>query len=125
MSHSVVWVDIPVIELDRAITFYSGVLGRQVSKEGGPDFLFGLLPRADGEVSGCVYVSDGENAPSKSGPLIYLNVVGRMDEAVQAVGRLGGQVLQEPVQIGPYGWRAIVIDSEGNRIALHTPPTAA
>ena len=33
MSNRVVWVDIPVRDLDRAIAFYSGVLGVAISKE--------------------------------------------------------------------------------------------
>ncbi|HEV3149059.1 MAG TPA: hypothetical protein VGZ24_10465 [Chthoniobacterales bacterium] len=32
----------------------------------------------------------------------------------------GGKVLQDKHQIGPHGFRAIVVDSEGNRIALHS-----
>lgn len=124
MSHSFVWVDIPVLDLDRAVAFYSGVLGRQVTKEGGPGFQFGLLPHGNDDVAGCVYVSDGDNAPSRSGPLVYLNAEGRLEQAVQAVVALGGQVLQPPHPIGPHGTRAIVVDSEGNRLALHTPPAA-
>ena len=125
MSHSFVWVDIPVADLDRAIAFYSGVLGCEVTKEGGPGFQFGLLPHGGDDVAGCVYVSDGDNSPSRTGPLVYLNADGRLQEAVQAVSRLGGQVLQPPHRIGPHGWRAIVLDSEGNRVALHAQPSAA
>jgi uncharacterized protein len=125
MSHSVVWVDIPVLDLERAIAFYSGVLGREVTKEGGPGFQFGLLPHAGNDVAGCLYVSDGENAPSRTGPLIYLNAEGRLEQAVQLAVQLGGQLLQPPHQIGPHGFKAIVIDTEGNRIALHSPPAAA
>jgi uncharacterized protein len=124
MSHSFVWVDIPVRDLERAIVFYSGVLGRTVNKEGGPGFQFGLLPHEGNDVGGCVYVADEDNSPSKTGPLIYLNTEGRLEEAVQAASRLGGQILQAPHQIGPHGHRALVLDSEGNRIALHSPPTA-
>jgi uncharacterized protein len=125
MAHSFVWVDIPVSDLDRAILFYSGVLGHQVTREGGPGFQFGLLPHGNNDVAGCVYVADGDNAPSRTGPLVYLNVDGRMEQAVEAVSQLGGQVLQAPHPIGPHGWRALVLDSEGNRVALHTPPVAA
>jgi uncharacterized protein len=121
MSNRVVWVDIPVTDLDRAISFYSAVLGARVTKEGGPGFAFGLFPHEGNEVGGCVYIAGPDNAPSKSGPLIYLNADGRLGQAVQAVVESGGQVLQQPHQIGPHGWRAIVADSEGNRIALHSP----
>ncbi|MCI4429311.1 MAG: VOC family protein [Burkholderiales bacterium] len=122
MSNSVVWVDIPATNLDRAIAFYSAVLGSAVTKEGGPGFVFGLLPHSGTDVGGCVYVADHDNAPSKVGPLIYLNAQGRLAQAVQAAIEHGGLVLQAIHQIGPHGSRAIVLDSEGNRIALHAAP---
>ena len=121
MSNCVVWVDIPVLQLDRAIAFYSAVLGRPVTKEGGPGFVFGLLEHSGNEVGGCLYSPDGDNSPSKVGPLIYLNAEGRLAQAVQAVADQGGQVIQAAHQIGPHGFRAIVLDSEGNRVALHAP----
>ena len=121
MSNSIVWIDIPVVDLDRAIAFYAAVLGTPVSKEGGPGFVFGLLAHAGNEVGGCLYLPEGDNAPSKAGPLIYLNAEGRLPQAVEAALAHGGQVLQAVHPIGPYGFRAIVLDSEGNRVALHSP----
>jgi predicted enzyme related to lactoylglutathione lyase len=125
MSNPICWTDIPVLDLDRAIAFYSAVLGQPVTREGGPGFAFGLFPHAgDGSGAGGCLVSPGDgNTPSKAGPLVYLNAGGRLEEAVQAVTTHGGQVLQAIHPIGPHGSRAIVLDSEGNRIALHTPPT--
>ena len=121
MSNRIVWVDIPVLNLERAMAFYSKVIGAPVTKEGGPGFLFGLLPHTGNEVGGCLYSPGEDNAPSKIGPLVYLNAEGRLDQAVQAVTTGGGQVLQTIHQIGPHGYRAIVLDSEGNRVALHAP----
>ena len=119
MRHTIVWVDIPVKDLDRAIAFYSAVLGQPVNKEGGPGFSLGILPHSDTEVGGCLYLPEADNAPSLTGPLLYINAEGRLAAAVQAVPANGGQVLQPPHEIGPHGWRAIVADSEGNRVALH------
>ena len=121
MSNRIVWVDIPVLDLERAIGFYSAVLGSQVTKQGGPGFVFGLLPHTGNEAAGCLYSPGKENAPSKVGPLVYLNAEGRLATAVQAVSAHGGQVLQAIHEIGPHGFRAIVLDSEGNRVALHAP----
>lgn len=121
MSNRIVWVDIPVSDLDRAIRFYSGVLGAPVTKEGGPGFAFGLLPHSGAEVGGCLYLPESDNAPSRVGPLIYLNAEGRLHSAVEAVAANGGQVLQDIHEIGPHGFCAIVLDSEGNRIAIHAP----
>lgn len=121
MSHRIVWVDIPVTDLDRAIRFYSALLGAPVTKEGGPGFSFGLLPHQRGDVGGCLYLPEADNAPSKVGPLIYLNAEGRLKPAVEAATAHGGQVLQAIHEIGPHGFRALILDSEGNRIALHAP----
>jgi len=121
MSNQIVWVDIPVTVLDRAIRFYSRVLDAPVSKEGAAGFIFALLPHANSSVSGCLYNPGTDNAPSRNGPLIYLNASGRIRQAVQAATESGGQLVQDVHPIGPHGFRAIVIDSEGNRIALHSP----
>jgi predicted enzyme related to lactoylglutathione lyase len=121
MSHQVVWVDIPVQDLDRAIAFYSKVLGTPVTKEGGPGFAFGLLPHSGGDVGGCLYLPGPDNGPSARGPLVYLNVEGRLPEAAEAVPVAGGQVLKPIHELGPHGFCTIVLDSEGNRIALHAP----
>jgi uncharacterized protein len=120
MSNKLVWVDIPVINLDRAIRFYSAVLGTQVEKVDYPgSATIGSFPHKDGEVAGSLYVSE-THKPSMDGPLIYLNVHGRLDEAVEAVESIGGKVLEPMESMGPFGSRAIVVDSEGNRIALHS-----
>jgi uncharacterized protein len=118
------WTDIPVTNLDRAVKFYSAVLGKEVRKlsEGGMEY--GLLPHDEQNASGCLCVrgdSGGvDNTPSANGPLIYLSVEGRLEEAVEAARANGGKVLRARQQIGEHGYRAVVIDSEGNRIALHT-----
>ena len=118
------WTDIPVTNLDRAIKFYSAVLRQEVRKisEGGLEY--GLLPQEEQNASGCLCVGGDsvgdKNQPSQNGPLIYLSVEGRLAEAVQAVKSNGGKALLEKQQIGPHGFRAIVVDSEGNRIALHS-----
>jgi uncharacterized protein len=119
VANQVVWVDIPVLDLDRAVRFYSAVLGGAVQKQEYPGMTIGLLPGYDSDVSGCLFTK-GEEKPSSSGLLIYLNAQGRLDEAVAAVESNGGKVLQPAHPIGPHGFRAIILDSEGNRLALHS-----
>jgi uncharacterized protein len=55
MNHTICWTDIPVVELERAIGFYSAVLGTPVKKESKTGMEFGLLPHAETNVSGCLY----------------------------------------------------------------------
>lgn len=119
MANQIVWFDIPVLELDRAIRFYSAVLGADVIRSEMGGLTMGVLPHQEGEVGGCLVESSGEK-PAERGILIYMNANGRLDEAIEAVESHGGKILQPKHAIGPFGLRAIVLDSEGNRIALHS-----
>jgi hypothetical protein len=117
MVNQIVWCDIPVKDLDRAIKFYSDVLGAKVSKETVGDMTFGLLPCSEPNVAGCLITNA---KPSADGPMIYLNCDKRLDAVIATVEKNGGKILQPKHSIGPHGFRAIVLDSEGNRIALHS-----
>ena len=88
-------------------------------KRDSPDMPIGVLAHAEGEVAGCLFRADDQR-PSERGPLLYFNVDGRLEEAVAAAVEQGGRVLKPPHAIGAFGHRAIVLDSEGNRIALHS-----
>ncbi|HEX5608197.1 MAG TPA: VOC family protein [Candidatus Binatia bacterium] len=119
MANQVVWCDIPVRDLERAIRFYSAVLGLDVKRHDFSGVTVGILPHDEGEVGGCL-LTNQEEQPGKDGVMIYLNASGRLDEAVAAVPVNGGSVIKPKHAIGPFGFRAIVIDSEGNRVALHS-----
>ena len=122
VGNTICWADIPVTDLDRAITFYTAVLGQPVTKDTIPGYgAFALLPHADQGASGCLVVTP-DNPPSARGPLVYLNVAGRHDAAEAAVAAHGGTVVEPKHPIGPHGFRTVLHDSEGNRIALHSPP---
>ena len=61
-----------------------------------------------------------DTPPSEKGPLVYLKVEGRLEDAIAKAGEGGGKILQDRHPSGPYGHRAVIVDSEGNRIALHS-----
>jgi predicted enzyme related to lactoylglutathione lyase len=112
-----VWFDIPVADLDRAAAFYRAVLGIMVHREKFGDVAFCVLDHKDGN-GGCL-VHEPDHV-SQGGILCYLNVDGRIRDAVSQAGKLGGRVLEAIHPIGPHGYRALLLDSEGNRVALHS-----
>ena len=120
MSNTFVWVDIPVANLDRAIAFYGAVVGQPVDRIGGPGFTFGLFKHEGNQVGGCLVEAEEGAGPSMGGPLVYLDASGRLDAAIAAVEANGGKVLKAKHSIAPNGFRAIIADSEGNRVALHS-----
>jgi uncharacterized protein len=114
-----VWFDIPVADLGRAQAFYAEVLGIRIQREAYPGGEFCVLDHDQGN-GGCLVVEPA--AISRDGGiLVYLNAAGRLRAAVDACVRLGGEVLEPIHPIGPHGHRAIVRDSEGNRVCLHSP----
>lgn len=113
-----VWFDIPVSDLDRANAFYANVLAIHVEKQSFGDVTFSVLEHDQGN-GGCLVVKPGE-VSSDRGILVYLNVNGRIRDAVSKVDLHGGKVVQDIQSMGPHGFCAVVLDSEGNRLALHS-----
>jgi predicted enzyme related to lactoylglutathione lyase len=116
----VVWADIPVTDLKRAMAFYEHVLQLQVIRMPGADDIALIVPPTQGEmvVSADLYVGK----PSAEGPTVYFGTRGDIDGMVARVTEAGGKVLQPKQFMGDMvGTIAFVMDSEGNRIGLQQP----
>ena len=113
-----VWFDIPVVDLDRAAAFYRAVLGIDVMRSDFDGFSFCVLQHDDGN-GGCL-VPNADEVSANKGILLYMNVNGRIRDAMSRIGASGGTIVEPTRAIGPHGFRAVVLDSEGNRIALHS-----
>jgi len=112
-----VWFDIPVADLERAASFYRSVLAIQMHREQFQGNAFYVLEHEAGN-GGCLVVDP--SAVGSGGILLYLNVDGRIREAVREADQHGGSVVEPVRAIGPHGFRAVILDSEGNRVALHS-----
>ena len=112
------WIDISVADLERAVAFYGAVLNRKIEIHSFDGSEFGVVDHGPGN-GGCI-VPDRDFKPQTTGHLLYFGVNGRLKAAIAAATEKGGEVVQDVHAIGPHGWRALVLDSEGNRIALHS-----
>ncbi|WP_417706761.1 VOC family protein [Rheinheimera aquimaris] len=121
LHNRAVWFDIPVAELKRAADFYSAVLAVKVDIFSEAGFSFAVIEHSDGN-GGCLVPNPADI--SNKGVMLYLNVNGRIQDAVAKVNLHGGKVLQAVHAIGPHGFRAVVIDCEGNRVVLHSEKDA-
>src|SRR5207248_9538385 len=99
-------------------TLFRSVLGIKVQQEKAGNMNLAVLEHGPDGNGGCLIPNAKE--VSGAGILVYMNVDGRIRDAVRQAERHGGRVLQAIESIGPHGFRAIVLDSEGNRIALHS-----
>ncbi|MGV6851367.1 MAG: VOC family protein [bacterium] len=118
LHNRVVWFDIPVADLERAAAFYAEVLNIKVDLIETQGFKFAVLEHEEGN-GGCLLPNQNDIS-AQQGIMVYFNVNGRLQSAVTQVEVKGGQVVQPIHAIGPHGFRAVVLDSEGNRIVLHS-----
>lgn len=118
MKNVLNWFELPVVDLDRAARFYEQVLQGSVKREviaGEPN---GILPYAQPGVGGALVLREGF-APG-GGALIYFNVNGDLDDATARAEQAGAKVIVPPTPPLPFGRIAVLVDTEGNRIGLHT-----
>ena len=119
MNNMVVWFEIPVKDLNRAVKFYSKVLGVEVRPmEAGPGKM-AFFPFAPGTASGAL-VESKENSPNEKGTLVYLNGGEDLSFPLKRVEAACGKILQGKTGIGDHGFIATFKDTEGNRVALHS-----
>lgn len=76
------------------------------------------------QVGGALVDSGGFHRPSDLlGPLIYLNANPDVQLVLDKIETAGGKILVPKTEISPeYGSMAVFLDTEGNRIALHSVP---
>ena len=120
MKHAINWFAVPTNDLSRAVKFYSSILGSEieVTQMGPREMAF--FPADDGAISGHLFKADGFK-PSPDGVMIYLNGGNDLQVVLDKVENAGGKIIMPKTQITPeIGYYAIFIDSEGNRVALHS-----
>jgi uncharacterized protein len=121
MQHTINWFEIPAVDFDRAVTFYNTILEVEIDKSAFLGDPHGFLPGGPGVVSGAIVLRD-DLQPGSTGTVIYLNVGEQMAATLERVEDAGGKVLLPETAIEPQGSFAFILDSEGNRIGLHSPP---
>ena len=117
-SNAIVWLDIPVSNLPRAISFYQAVLNFDlVSTHSNPDM---ATLMKQGSTSGFSLLSIPNITPTPNAMLPYFNCEGRLEQAVSMAKLEGGKVLQAIHSMEPFGHRAVLQDVDGNRFAVHS-----
>jgi len=121
MKNALNWFEIPTTNIDRAAKFYEAVLGASLHREviaGIPNAILPYSGGEDGAVGGAL-VQNPRLPPGAAGGLPYLNCTGFLDEALARVGAAGGAIVMPKTDIG-FGHIALIVDTEGNRIGLHS-----
>jgi len=125
MNDNVVgWFEVPVSDMDRAISFYEKVFNFKLiwqDLDGIDMAWFPFVEDGTGTAGSLIHVPEFYT-PSQDGVLIYFTAMsGDLENELSRVEAAGGKVLISKRQISEeVGYMGVFIDSEGNRIALHS-----
>ncbi len=120
MDNIISWFEIPALDLQRAITFYSKVLGIELTEGGFGEDEMAFFPSDMKNVSGAIVKGNRSN-PKDDGALIYFNGGDDLNIPLNKIEDAGGKIVSQKTLIMPEaGYFAIFIDTEGNRVAIHS-----
>ncbi len=120
MAHAINWFEIPAADFERAKKFYEAVLDISMTLPF-PDMKYALFTAdmQNGEIGGGLVEEKGYE-PSEKGSLVYLNGGNDLDVPLGRVEAAGGKILTPKTSLGPNGFMATFMDTEGNRVAFHS-----
>ena len=126
MQNAISWFEIPTTDINRAQKFYETIFGISMIPVEMPNIKMRMFPLDDmmTQVGGALVDSGGFHKTSVTdGPLIYLNANPDVQNVLDKVETAGGKIMVPKTEISPeYGNMAVFIDTEGNRVALHSVP---
>jgi uncharacterized protein len=119
-SNPVGWFEIYVQDMSRAKNFYEAVFEARLERLESPEiemWAFSMLADAPGAAGALVRVGDYPSGGNST--LVYFSCEDCAIEASRAA-KNGGAIVKEKFSIGNYGFIALVTDTEGNMIGLHS-----
>ncbi|MEY2828194.1 MAG: hypothetical protein RIQ33_52 [Bacteroidota bacterium] len=120
-DNSLNWFEISVKDISRAKKFYESILGFKMPEMEmmGMKMAFFPMEPNSGKANGGLCQSK-MHKPSKSGAKVYLNANPDLNTVLKKVVKAGGEIQMSKTSLGPNGFMAFIVDTEGNSIGLHS-----
>ncbi|MDO1514706.1 VOC family protein [Maribacter confluentis] len=113
--------EIPATDITRAVNFYQAILDIEIEKMEFPEMQMGIFPYENQMVTGVIMKAEGYT-PSANGITIYLNGGDNLQSILDKVEINGGEIMvPKSLHADESGYYAIFLDSEGNKMGLHSP----
>lgn len=119
IPNPVVWFEIYVQDMPRARAFYEAMLGTALSRLPGTELEMWAFPMVQGAPGSAGALVHMPGMPSGGSTLVYFSCQDCAAHAERARAA-GGRVQQPKMSIGEYGHIALVVDTEGNMVGLHS-----
>lgn len=116
MKKFIEWVEIPATDFQRAVSFYNAVFQLDLKTMDCGTEKMAFFPGGEGAIS----LAQGF-LPSKNGVLVSIGTGDHLDETIQRIIDLGGEITRSKTKIEAEGrgFFATFIDSEGNQLGLY------
>ncbi|MDY8135393.1 VOC family protein [Aquimarina sp. 2201CG5-10] len=112
--------EIPATDISRAIKFYQAILNINIEKMEMSGLEMGIFPYEDQTVTGVIMKGEGFQ-PSANGVTLYLNGGDNLQVILDKVEKNGGKIkIPKTPHADESGYFAIFLDSEGNKMGLHS-----
>ncbi|MFZ1705652.1 MAG: VOC family protein [Saprospiraceae bacterium] len=123
MKNTISWFEIPSKNIDRAQTFYETILGVSMINIDNANLKMRVFPVNDMDqmtTGAIVFNEKFYHTSEEDGVFIYLNANPEIQRVLDKIEQAGGRIIRRKTQISEsFGYMAMFIDTEGNRIGLH------
>jgi predicted enzyme related to lactoylglutathione lyase len=117
MKKLISWVEIPAVDIERAVKFYNTIFNLDMEILDFGKEKMACFPNEEGAIS-----LSPDFKPSEDGVLVSLNANEEMDITIEKIINAGVRLItpKTKIEADGKGFFAVFIDSEGNRIGLHS-----
>ena len=114
-ANTLVWGEVPVRDIDRAMAFYSAVFQFDLTRDDSGPNPMAMFPNNPGCAAGHLY--PGKPAAPGTGPTLHLGVPDTLEQAAKRCEEAGGTIKSDPIPL-PMGRFQYALDPDGNSIGL-------
>lgn len=116
MANLISWVEIPSKNFERAVNFYKAVLEIDLEVIDCGHEKMACFPNGEGAISFAPNFN-----PGKDGVLVSFNTENKLDDTIDRIKKIGGEIIQPKTKIEAEGrdYFAVFIDTEGNKLGLY------
>jgi predicted enzyme related to lactoylglutathione lyase len=120
-TNAINWFEISAVDIKRAKNFYETIFDITMEESEMPGMKYAMFPfdRTKGKITGGIAQSH-LHTPGGTGSIIYLNANPDLQVVLDRIEKEGCKIISPKTAIGPNGFIAFFIDTEGNTMALHS-----
>ncbi|MGG9972767.1 VOC family protein [Ferruginibacter sp. SUN002] len=120
-TNAINWFEIPATDISRAKKFYETIFDIAMEEMEMLGMKYAMFPfdPTKGKIAGGLAQSP-QHIPGTTGAIVYLNANPDLQIVLDRIEKAGGKITMPKTSIGPNGFMAFFMDTEGNSVALHS-----